>query len=153
MTTDTVFVTGAAGFIGHHVVRLLRDAGRPVRALIRPCEDTGNLDPLRGPGLELVEGDILDRAALHAHMSGCSVVYHLAAIYRTWVPDSKIIYDVNVTAACVKANVLATTNALRHNQPLLAELCEKHDLDIRGAYYDLDTGAVEVLGEPAATPR
>jgi hypothetical protein len=109
MTTDTVFVTGAAGFIGHHVVRLLRDAGRPVRALIRPGEDTGNLDPLRGPGLELVEGDILDRAALHAHMSGCSVVYHLAAIYRTWVPDSKIIYDVNVTGT---ANVLATAAAL-----------------------------------------
>ena len=109
MTTDTVFVTGAAGFIGHHVVRLLRDAGRPVRALIRPGEDTGNLDPLRGPGLELVEGDILDRAALHAHMSGCSVVYHLAAIYRTWVPDSKIIYDVNVTGT---ANVLASAAAL-----------------------------------------
>ena len=59
----------------------------------------------------------------------------------------------DAATACVKANVLATANALRHNQPLLAELCEKHGLDIRGAYYDLDTGAVEVLGEPAASPR
>jgi len=109
MPTNTVFVTGAAGFIGHHVVRLLREAGRPVRALIRPGEDLQNLDPLRGAGLDLVEGDILDRGALHEHMSGCNVVYHLAALYRTWVPDSKVIYDVNVTGT---ANVLATAAAL-----------------------------------------
>ena len=107
--SSTVLVTGAAGFIGHHVVRLLRAAGRPVRALIRPGEDLQNLDPMRGPGLELVEGDILDRDALHAAMTGCEVVYHLAAIYRTWVPDPKIIYDVNVTGT---ANVLASAAAL-----------------------------------------
>lgn len=109
MATDTVFVTGAAGFIGHHVVRLLRAEGRPVRALIRPGEDTRNLDALGDPGVERVEGDILDQAGLLRAMAGCGVVYHLAALYRTWVPDSKVIYDVNVTGA---ANVLATAVAL-----------------------------------------
>ena len=105
---DTVLVTGAAGFIGHHVVRLLRAEGRPVRALILPGEDTRNLDPLRDAGLELVEGDIRDRDALAARMAGCDVVYHLAAIYRTWVPDPRVIYDVNVTGT---ANVLAVAAA------------------------------------------
>lgn len=108
----TVFVTGAAGFIGHHVVRLLRAEGRQVRALIRPGEDTRNLDEL-GPevnaGIERVVGDILDRPALARHIAGCSVVYHLAAVYRTWVPDPKVIYDVNVTGA---ANVLAIAASL-----------------------------------------
>ncbi|MBL8972627.1 MAG: NAD-dependent epimerase/dehydratase family protein [Myxococcales bacterium] len=113
--SDTVLVTGAAGFIGHHVVRLLRAEGRQVRALIRPGEDTRNLDelaaadPAAGAGIERVVGDILDRPALARHMAGCSVVYHLAAVYRTWVPDPKVIYDVNVTGA---ANVLATAAAL-----------------------------------------
>jgi len=109
MTSNTVFVTGAAGFIGHHVVRLLRAAGRPVRALVRPGEDLQNLEPQRGAGLELVEGDILDRDGLHKAMHGCSVVYHLAALYRTWVPDTRVIYDVNVTGT---ANVLAAATAL-----------------------------------------
>jgi dihydroflavonol-4-reductase len=107
--SDTVLVTGAAGFIGHHVVRLLRAEGRRVRALIRPGEDTRNLDELGDSGVERVEGDILDRPRLAAHMAGCDVVYHLAAVYRTWVPDPKVIYDVNVTGA---ANVLATAASL-----------------------------------------
>src|SRR5688500_11817509 len=107
--SDLVFVTGAAGFIGHHVVRLLRAEGRPVRALIRPGEDTQNLDALADAGIERVEGDILDPAALARHMAGCDVVYHLAALYRTWVPDPKVIYDVNITGA---ANVLAAAVAL-----------------------------------------
>ncbi|MBK9755718.1 MAG: NAD-dependent epimerase/dehydratase family protein [Nannocystis sp.] len=113
--SETVFVTGAAGFIGHHVVRLLRAEGRSVRALIRPGEDTRNLDELAaadpdaGAGIERVEGDILDRPALARHMAGCDLVYHLAAVYRTWVPDPRLIYDVNVTGT---ANVLATAAAL-----------------------------------------
>lgn len=109
MTTAPVFVTGAAGFIGHHVVRLLRAEGRPVRALILPGENTQNLDELADAGVERVEGDILDRDGLARHMAGCEVVYHLAAVYRTWVPDPKLIYDVNVTGT---ANVLATAAAL-----------------------------------------
>ncbi len=112
MTTPTtaapVLVTGAAGFIGHHVVSLLRAQGRPVRALILPGENTHNLDELADAGVERVTGDILDREALARHMAGCEVVYHLAAIYRTWVPDPKVIYDVNVTGT---ANVLAAAAA------------------------------------------
>lgn len=108
MRNEPVFVTGAAGFIGHHVVRLLLEAGRSVRALIRPGEDTRNLDGLDDTRIERVEGDILDRAGLAAAMSGCPVVYHLAALYRTWVPDPRVIYDVNVTGT---ANVLAIAAA------------------------------------------
>lgn len=104
MSSGPVLVTGAAGFIGHHVVRLLVAEGRPVRALLRPGEDPRNLAGI-DPGLvERVEGDVLDRPRMRALARGCSAVYHLAAIYRTWVPDPKTLYDVNVTGS---ANVLA----------------------------------------------
>lgn len=92
--------------------------------------------------------------AVGAAMQGGELPGHIGSLVTAIAPNIKNANRGNDAAtACVKANVLATANALRHNQPLLAELCEKHGLDIRGAYYDLDTGAVEVLGEAAASPR
>ena len=104
MSEGPVLVTGAAGFIGHHVVRLLTEAGRHVRAVLRPGEDPRNLAGLDPALVDRVVADVLDRARLRAVTRGCAAVYHLAAIYRTWVPDAKTIYDVNVTGS---SNVLA----------------------------------------------
>lgn len=104
MSTGPVLVTGAAGFIGHHVVRLLTEAGRSVRAVLRPGEDPRNLAGIDPALVERVEADILDQGRMRALIRGCDAVYHLAAIYRTWVPDPRLLYDVNVTGS---ANVLA----------------------------------------------
>ncbi|MDC0719782.1 NAD-dependent epimerase/dehydratase family protein [Nannocystis bainbridge] len=104
MSAAPVLVTGAAGFIGHHVVRLLVEQGRPVRAVLRPGEDPRNLAGIDPARVERVEADVLDRDRMRTLVRGCDVVYHLAAVYRTWVPDPKVIYDVNVTGT---ANVLA----------------------------------------------
>jgi dihydroflavonol-4-reductase len=101
-----VLVTGAAGFIGSHVARLLVEQGRQVRALVRPGEDTRNLD---GLPIEKVTGDILHPAQVADAMSGCDTVYHLAAIYAVWALDQNLLYDVNVTGS---ANVLKA--ALAH---------------------------------------
>jgi dihydroflavonol-4-reductase len=92
--TGPTLVTGATGFIGSAVVRKLLGRGRAVRALVEPGAPTANLDGLRG--VELVHADILDRAAVGRAMTGCDAVHHLAAIYSLWLPDEKLIYDVNV---------------------------------------------------------
>ena len=104
MTSGPVLVTGAAGFIGHHVVRLLAAEGRSVRAVLRPGEDPRNLAGVDPALVERVEADVLDAPRVRAITRGCAAVYHLAAIYRTWVPDPRALYDVNVTGT---ANVLA----------------------------------------------
>lgn len=103
MSEDPVLVTGAAGFIGHHVVRLLVAEGRRVRAVLRPGEDPRNLVHLDPAQVERVEGDVRDLARMRTLARGCAAVYHLAAVYRTWVPDPQVIFDVNVTGS---ANVL-----------------------------------------------
>jgi dihydroflavonol-4-reductase len=86
-------VTGAAGFIGSAVVRTLLARGREVRALVEPGASMRNLD---GLDVEIVEADICDRDAVRAAVRGTEVLYHLAAIYRLWLPDSRRMYEVNV---------------------------------------------------------
>jgi dihydroflavonol-4-reductase len=91
-------VSGATGFIGSAVVRTLLAQGRPVRALCEPGARTRNLDALHGSGgtLERVTVDACDLAGMKQALAGCSVYYHLAAIYRVWNPDPRPIYRVNL---------------------------------------------------------
>ena len=88
-----VLVTGAAGFIGSHVVRDLMDEGEEVRAMIFPGEDTRNLE---GVDVERVEGDVRDRSSVKSAVKGCKAVFHLAAIYALWLPRMSVMEEVNV---------------------------------------------------------
>lgn len=92
---STVAVTGATGFIGSAVVRKLVERGRSVRALVEPGAPTKNIDAL-GAKVERVTVDVCDGAAMERALSGCDALYHLAAIYRTWLPDPSILYRVNI---------------------------------------------------------
>jgi dihydroflavonol-4-reductase len=89
-------VTGAAGFIGTHVVRRLCAQGREVRALLAPDEDA---TPLAGLDIELVRGDVRDLDACRRAVAGCARVFHLAGLYRIWSPDDRVLFDVNVTGS------------------------------------------------------
>lgn len=86
-------VTGAAGFIGSHVVRAALDAGFDVRAFILPTDDLRNL---AGTDAEIVRGDVTDRRAVDGAMRGVEVVFHLAAIYALWSPEPERMRRVNV---------------------------------------------------------
>lgn len=101
-----VAVTGATGFIGSSVVRLLLAQKRSVRALVEPGANTKNLD---GLDVERVTVDVCDTLAMQKALSGCETLYHLAAIYRTWLPDRELIYRVNVEGTV--ATLLAAQNA------------------------------------------
>ncbi len=79
-----ILVTGANGFIGSRVVRILFDYGfERIRCLTRPTSNSGNLDRLAvefgSSRLELVKGNLLSRETCRIAVQGASVIYHLAA--------------------------------------------------------------------------
>jgi uncharacterized protein YbjT (DUF2867 family) len=73
----SILVTGATGFVGGHVVRALRAAGRPVRCLVR---DPRRAERLERAGCELAQGDMTDPPSLRAAVEGVDAVVHLVAI-------------------------------------------------------------------------
>jgi uncharacterized protein YbjT (DUF2867 family) len=75
----TVLVTGGTGFVGPHIVHALRARGTPVRALVR---DRRRASRLEAWGVELVDGDVVDAAALRAACEGAEAVFHLVAIIK-----------------------------------------------------------------------
>jgi dihydroflavonol-4-reductase len=89
------FVTGAPGFLGSHVARVLAEQGAELRLLVRPTSDLRNLD---GLDADRVVGDLRDAASIEKALAGCDVVFHVAADYRLWVRgrDSNEMYRSNV---------------------------------------------------------
>ena len=83
-------VTGASGFIGWHVARLLAERGQKVRALVRPTSRLRELE------VEPVVGDLRDAASLDRAVGGCERVFHVAADYRLWARHPQELYGSNV---------------------------------------------------------
>ena len=85
-----VLVTGASGFLGWHVARVLLKRGRAVRALVRSGSRVPELD------VETIIGDLRDPASLERAVAGCELVFHVAADYRLWAKDPRDLYRSNV---------------------------------------------------------
>jgi len=102
---DRVVITGASGFIGSAVARAVRSRGAQVVDMIEPGADCRNLAAVDA---ERIVADLRDAAAVQAACAGARFVFHLAAIYRFWVREPRVFYDVNVGGTL---NVLAAVRA------------------------------------------
>jgi dihydroflavonol-4-reductase len=83
-------VTGASGFLGWHIARLLAERGHHVKALVRTEARLKEIEA------EPVSGDLRDPASLERAVAGCGVVFHVAADYRLWTRDPNAMYQSNV---------------------------------------------------------
>src|SRR5436305_12137894 len=77
-----VLVTGAAGFLGSHLVEMLLERGDDVRAMVRPIEDASYLRTLKT--VEIVHGDLTDAESLKWAVAGVQRVYNVAAKAGPW---------------------------------------------------------------------
>ncbi|MCL5283408.1 MAG: NAD-dependent epimerase/dehydratase family protein [Armatimonadetes bacterium] len=88
-----VMITGASGFVGRHVARLLVDRGDQVVALVRSSSPVAHLVSM---GCSITKGNLLDIESLNRAMDGCDQIYHIAADYRLWSRDTSELYRNNV---------------------------------------------------------
>jgi len=103
-----VLVTGGAGFVGSHLAAALVARGDRVRVLRRANSCLIALERLP---VEHAIGDILDETAVAAAVTGCELVFHVAALSSYWRARPEDVYRVNVEGtrivmdACVRAGV------------------------------------------------
>jgi nucleoside-diphosphate-sugar epimerase len=100
-------VTGAAGFVGHHLATGLAGRGWSVRAVDLP----GMVPPARGDRVEWVEGDVRQDAQFGRLLDGADTVFHLASAHLQVGAPDEWYRSVNVDAigplvrACATAGV------------------------------------------------
>jgi uncharacterized protein YbjT (DUF2867 family) len=118
---STVFVTGATGFTGSHVVPRLLERGCSVRCLVRLESNRGTLP---SEGIDWVVGDLADATGLARGMAGADVLVNIASLGFGHAPG--------IVAAAQKAKipsavwvsttaVLTTLNAQSRGVRLAAE--------------------------------
>jgi dihydroflavonol-4-reductase len=101
-------VTGATGFVGGHVARLLAERGDRVRVSFR---DPSRLARLGELDVETVRADVLDRASLRRAMRDCEVVYNTAGFVGSRPPDR--LWQVNALAPRVVVEAAAAEGVRR----------------------------------------
>ncbi|MFC2030399.1 NAD-dependent epimerase/dehydratase family protein [Chloroflexota bacterium] len=109
----TVLVSGGAGFIGSHTVDVLLEKGYLVRildCLAPPVHLDGHVpDYVPLDDVELVRGDVRDRAAWEEALEGVEAVYHLAA-YQDYLPDFSTFFHVNTVGTALLYELIVEKN-------------------------------------------
>ncbi len=121
----TVLVTGAAGFLGGHLVDVLLERNESVRILVRPGEDISRYATTK---VEVYQGDLTDHSSLEAAVDDVECVLHCAARTGPWGPEAD--YErVNVygTKTLVETAMKAGVRRIVHVSSITV-----HGLDVHG---------------------
>lgn len=150
LATGTALVTGAAGFIGSHLVERLLADGVAVRAMVRynSSSAAGWLDELPQAvraGLDVRWGDIRDAEFVADAVRGCDVVFHLAALisipHSYAAPESYVQTNVQGTLNVLQAarrhagvRVVSTSTSEVYGTPETVPITESHALRAQSPY-------------------
>jgi dihydroflavonol-4-reductase len=88
-----IFITGATGFIGTHLVKRLAQTDHKLYCLVRK---TSNVNYLKELNANIILGDVTNKNSILEGMKDCSWVINLANVYTFWEPDRQIYTRVNI---------------------------------------------------------
>lgn len=86
-----ILVTGGAGFIGRHLVKILQERDIQVRVL-----DIARKPEEFSYDTEYIRGSVLNRDLVRSAVSDADQVYHLAALPALWAVDKGLFYKINL---------------------------------------------------------
>lgn len=143
-----VFVTGAAGFIGSHLVELLLQEGAHVRALYHYNSENriANLEEVGShPHLEKVAGDVRNPHQMLELSRGVDFIFHLAALiaipYSMEAPGDYLSTNVQGTLNILEAarkngvqRVIVTSTSEVYGSPDTLPIVETHPLRTQSPY-------------------
>ena len=171
-----VFVTGAGGFIGSHLVEALVRGGSKVKALVRYNSkgSQGWLDhspkDIRD-GVQVHAGDLRDAVSLRKMMEGCEVIFHLGALiaipYSYHAPDAYVDVNVKGTLNVLQAarelgvrKLVHTSTSEVYGTARFVPITEEHPLQGQSPYSASKIGADQLafsyfssFATPVATAR
>lgn len=87
------FLTGATGFVGNRLAKMLRDRNHEVVAVVRNPQKAKALVDM---GVTVTKGDVTDKESMRQPMTGCDGVFHVAGWYKVGVKDKKPGWQINV---------------------------------------------------------
>ena len=91
-----VLIAGATGMVGGEAARILSSGGDAVRALVRSTSNAEKMAALKSAGIEVVEGDLRDRASLDAACDGVDAVISTVSAAAEWPKRSRNIRAANL---------------------------------------------------------
>ncbi len=157
LSSKTILVTGAGGFIGSHLVEKLANQGAHVRAFVRYTSraEIGLLSQLPKDILDQVEiiaGDLRDADAIRKAMRGCQTVFHLGALiaipysylHPAEVAEVNFMGTLNILQACLDLEVerlVHTSTSEVYGTARVVPITEAHPLQGQSPYSASKIGA------------
>lgn len=86
-------VTGATGTLGRRLIPRILERGDQLRVLVRPDSD---ISMLPEGDIDILDGDVTDADDVMEAVKNCNSVFHLAGLFKEWVPEQRLFFDVNV---------------------------------------------------------